>query len=233
MKEPEKKIVHVCGKEPIPDKKPEKPEPRGPPEKPEQPNSEITSEQLLTLITELSIRDNKGENQDFWEKLQMAYGKNAKYLEAVNQTKNLRQEYVGKLEKLQKPDERNGNKQEQINKLQAEIAKLEEQIKLTTEKDKIPLLEQEKTKKQTELQILLKNDEPPTNIESKKQELYQKYQQKFQKISTLVADLTSQVLINLTKNGYTLQEIKWTGELHAPSLTVEAAVSYSYKPIKK
>jgi len=116
-----KEKEHVCGKEPIPDRKPEKPNQRDPP------TSEITSEQLLALITELSIREKQGENQDFWEKLQMAYGKNAKYLEAVNQAKNLREEYVGKLEKLQKPGERNGNKQEQIKKLQGEIENLKKE----------------------------------------------------------------------------------------------------------
>ncbi|RIA78866.1 hypothetical protein C1645_842182, partial [Glomus cerebriforme] len=92
LKNPNEKIIHSCGKEPIPDRKPEKPNQHDPP------TSEITSEQLLTLITELSIRKNEGENQDFWEKLQTAYGKNANYLEVINQAKNLRQEYLGKLD---------------------------------------------------------------------------------------------------------------------------------------
>ncbi|CAG8826881.1 32653_t:CDS:1, partial [Racocetra persica] len=108
-----KEKVHVCGKEPIPEKKPEKPERnRDPPI-----NSEITSEQLLSLITELGIREKQGENQDFWEKLQMAYGKNPNYQEAVDQTKNLRQEYLGKLEKIQNnPGGRNPNQGKKIRK---------------------------------------------------------------------------------------------------------------------
>ncbi|CAI2195206.1 9974_t:CDS:2, partial [Funneliformis geosporum] len=62
LKNPNEKVIHSCGE--IPEKKPEKPKPQEPP-KPDKPNSEITSEQLLALIAELSIRDNKGENQDF------------------------------------------------------------------------------------------------------------------------------------------------------------------------
>jgi len=228
LKEPNQKIVHSCGKEPIPEKEPEKPEPRGPPEKPEKPNSEITSEQLLSLIIELSIREKQGENQDFWEKLQMDYGKNANFQEAVNQTKNLHQEYLEKLEKLQSGS--NGDKQEQIMKLQSEIAKLEEEIKLAqgeinVNKDKIQQLEQEKNQKSTELQILLKGDnKPPTDI---KQELYQKYQQKFQKIASSIANLTSGIIANLESGGYILQEITWTGELQAPSLIAEPSVRFS------
>ncbi|CAG8561845.1 9540_t:CDS:2, partial [Ambispora leptoticha] len=48
LKEPNRKIVHVCGKSEIPEKNPEKDkEPRGPPNKEPQKETSITSEQLL------------------------------------------------------------------------------------------------------------------------------------------------------------------------------------------
>ncbi|CAG8590501.1 2762_t:CDS:2, partial [Ambispora gerdemannii] len=59
-----KEKVHICGKNEFPDKKPEKPnKPREPPQ-PDKPDSEITPEQLLSLIAELNIRE-KGDSQDF------------------------------------------------------------------------------------------------------------------------------------------------------------------------
>jgi hypothetical protein len=86
-------LVHSCGKE--------KPNQRDPP------TSEITSEQLLTLITELSIQENKGEKQDFWEKLQIVYAKNSNYLEAVNRALSLQKEYQQKIAKLSEPRQKN------------------------------------------------------------------------------------------------------------------------------
>ena len=62
--------------------------------------------------------------------------------------------------------------------------------------------------KKNELENLKGKQQPPTDIEVKKQELYQEYQQKFQKIATSVNNLTSEILTNLEKNGYILQEIK-------------------------
>ncbi|MEG7979229.1 MAG: hypothetical protein NY202_05030 [Mollicutes bacterium UO1] len=65
LKNPDEKLVHSCGKKEIPEKKPEKDEePREPPDKEPQEDISITSEQLLSLIAELSIRE-KGENRNF------------------------------------------------------------------------------------------------------------------------------------------------------------------------
>ncbi|MCE8163015.1 MAG: hypothetical protein I3273_00330 [Candidatus Moeniiplasma glomeromycotorum] len=163
----------------------------------------------------------------------MAYGKNTNYLEAVNKSLSLQKRYQGELEKLQ--NNPSGNRQEQVRKLQAEIAKLEEEIKVelgqpSANKDKIQQLEQEKTKKQTKLQILLKSDVPSNDIEAQKKKIYQEYQTKFSEIvSSVSADLTNQILTNLSNLDYNLTEITWTGELHTPSLTTEPAVRFSLK----
>jgi hypothetical protein len=51
------------------------------------------------------------------------------------------------------------------------------------------------------------NNPTPEEIEQQKQQLFQEYQNKFQKIASSV-NLTSQILTNLEKNGYTLTKIE-------------------------
>ncbi|CAI2162420.1 10700_t:CDS:2 [Funneliformis geosporum] len=93
LKNPNEKFVHSCGSKPR--------------EPPRQPNSEITSEQILTLIAELHIREKGGlgEHQDFWEKLQAAYAKSSDYQEATAKVLRLHEKYLGnsrRVEELEK-----------------------------------------------------------------------------------------------------------------------------------
>ena len=61
--------------------------------------------------------------------------------------------------------------------------------------------------------------------EEKKKKLLQEYQNKFQNISSLVDNLTNEILTNLSNVGYTIEKIEWTGELKAPSLSTEPVIS--------
>jgi hypothetical protein len=67
---------------------------------------------------------------------------------------------------------------------------------------------------------------------AEKELIYQEYQTEFQKIAASVANLTSEILSKLEKNGFTLREVKWTGKLQAPSLTDELAVNFSFSKNK-
>jgi hypothetical protein len=211
----------------------------------------------LTLITELSIREKQGENQDFWEKLQMAYGKNVNFQEAAAQTLSLHQEYLGKLERLQSDPNQNPSQGKKIRRFTAcfdgkmlKEEEIEENDKMTCEVCQqqfedgysvfacskpwwclkcVPDAVKKGEAKVKEEKVGGKGPtEPnPEEIERQKKQLLQEYQGKFQKIAASVANLTSEILVNLTKNGYTIAKITWTGEFRAPSLTAEPAVSLS------
>jgi len=71
------------------------------------------------------------------------------------------------------------------------------------------------------------NNSTPEEIEKRRKQLYQEHEGKFQKISSSVANLTTEILTNLQNFGYTIQAIKWTSELKAPSLTTDPSVSFS------
>jgi len=157
LKNPKEKLVHSCQKNEIPERKPEKPESREPP----QPNSEITSDQVLSLVMELSLRKNQADTEDLREKLQTFCSSNPNYQKAFLKASSLHEEYLEKL----KPDN--------------------------------------------------------------KEQIYQEYQSKFQKIASSVNNLITEIITNLANNGYNFIKITWTGELHAPSLTSESSVSYT------
>ena len=48
----------------------------------------------------------------------------------------------------------------------------------------------------------------PEEIEKQRKQLYQEYEGKFQKISSSVANLTTEILTNLQNFGYAIQAIK-------------------------
>ena len=52
------------------------------------------------------------------------------------------------------------------------------------------------------------NNPTPEEAEKQKQQLYEEYQTKFQKISASVANLTTEILTNLQKLGYVIQKIE-------------------------
>jgi len=221
LKNPKEKLVHSCQKNEIPERKPEKPEPREPP----QPNSEITSDQVLSLAMELSLRKNQADTEDLREKLQTFFSSNPNYQKAFLKASSLHGEYLEKL----KPDNSNKAITKKKLKIHEEIYQLEEQIKeerkrLVANEGKISQLEQQKTEKENELQQLLNS---PNQPELNKEQIYQEYQSKFQKIASSVNNLTTEIITNLANNGYNFIKITWTGELHAPSLTSESSVSYT------
>ncbi|CAG8640021.1 4673_t:CDS:2, partial [Ambispora gerdemannii] len=211
LKEPEKKITHSCGKDEIPEKKPEKPEPREPPQKPEKPNSEITSEQLLSLATELSIRE-KGDSRDFWEKLSSSIQKNPNYQKTFQETLNLRKEYLDKLEKLQSnPNQRNSNQGKKTRKFvrasDGKILVKEEEVR---ENDKMTCEvchQQFEDVKDEKIEAKDPIDPKPEEIEKKTKELYQEYENKFKKIASAVANLNMEILTNLSNLGCVIQKI--------------------------
>ncbi|CAG8847564.1 9303_t:CDS:1, partial [Racocetra persica] len=52
------------------------------------------------------------------------------------------------------------------------------------------------------------NNPTPEEVEKQKQQLYEEYQQKFQKIASSVANLTTEILTILQKFGYIIQKIE-------------------------
>ncbi|CAJ0748994.1 10395_t:CDS:2 [Entrophospora sp. SA101] len=201
--------VHNCGK----DKKPEEPQPRDPPQ-PDKPNSEITSEQLLSLVAEYCLREVPEDQRDFKNKLMSSCHNNSDYQGSVVRALKLREEYLGKLEKIQTNPQRNEN-QGKIGQLQKEIFYLTEQIRqlksLNNKEDEINQLVKQIEEKNQEIKTLSENDiphSPEENIEKRKKQLYQEYETKFKEIASIVANLTSEILTNLTNLSYNIKEIK-------------------------
>ncbi|CAJ0841897.1 10670_t:CDS:2 [Entrophospora sp. SA101] len=208
-KNKEQKKVHNCGK----DKKPEEPQPRDPPQ-PDKPNSEITSEQLLSLVAEYCLREVPEDQRDFKNKLMSSCHNNSDYQGSVVRALKLREEYLGKLEKIQTNPQRNEN-QGKIGQLQKEIFYLTEQIRqlksLNNKEDEINQLVKQIEEKNQEIKTLSENDiphSPEENIEKRKKQLYQEYETKFKEIASIVANLTSEILTNLTNLSYNIKEIK-------------------------
>src|SRR3954465_1323591 len=156
----------------------------------------------------------------------MAYGKNANYLEVVNQAQNLRQEYLGKLEKIKNnPSEKQKYRNFYYPNGKTERQEIKESDIMICSKCKTPFAKGYMTYNKAFFcskcadpgimkEIIVADNEietkyfSPAEIEKQKQQLYQEYQQKFQKNASSVVDLTNQILTNLANSGYTITEIK-------------------------
>jgi hypothetical protein len=122
LKEPNKKVIHICGKEEIPEKNPENPEPREPREPPQpdpKSNSKITPEKLLSLCVELYSREQvPAEQKDFKQQLMNSTLTSSVYQEAILKALEFQKEYK---EKIQNPNQRGEGVKERIETLRTEI----------------------------------------------------------------------------------------------------------------
>ena len=118
LKEPNRHIVHSCGKSPEPRRGPENPEPEEDPN--ENPSSSITPEQLLSLVAEFHLREVAEDLRDFKNKLMSACHANEEsYQKAVQDVLQIHQKFLQKFQKAEKSgstvDEK--KEQEKLNKL--------------------------------------------------------------------------------------------------------------------
>lgn len=213
LKEPSRKIVHSCEKVEAPRK--EEPKPNL--------SSQISSKQLLSLSTELFLRDVPKNQKDFQRKLMSCCMSNETYQSKVEEALALRKEYIDKIEEDYLSTDEGIAKQ--IQELEKQIAEKEKTLNgnLTIEEEQNIRAEIKVFKRRLEE---LKKGGKSSN---QRAELEKEYENKFQEIASLVTDLTTEMLTNLQKFGYTIQEIKWISELKAPSLTSEFSVSFSLK----
>jgi hypothetical protein len=92
LKEPNRHVVHSCGKTPEPGDKPPRP-----PEEPN-PNSSITPEQLLSLMTEFNLRGTTQDQRDFHNKLMACLLENDNFGNAFKSAMELYKKYKKKIQ---------------------------------------------------------------------------------------------------------------------------------------
>nr|CAG8558282.1 14958_t:CDS:2 [Entrophospora candida] len=239
LKEPDRHIIHSCSIKIPP--KPEEPNP----------NSSITSEQLLSLMAEFILWGPAQNQKDFHKKILILFLKNESFNNVLQRVLELNKKTLQKISETEKntsPIDK-AKELDELNKLETKIIDFFSKLEKVHNKEDSLMKSDEQVvegiisaaknfgfpgheysdEKKTVgdnfdlARKKVKEQSEKKGSEEEKKLIRQGYEDSFKIIASTIS--TTEILNELEKIGYTITEIEWTGKLHAPSLTGESSVS--------